>query len=95
MKRKIRLFKNDPFGIKEIFFRLQLDKCMKERVKVRTNALKFYLNTINKIGVPRNDKEMLMLKTLLRNYDERISEFEEDLRYARMYIQEEKENKNE
>ena len=74
--RKLRLFKNDPFGMKEKYFGFRLKHCLRKGVEIRTRALRVYL------------------KKVIKRFDETIVELEENLKYARMYIQEESEGKD-
>lgn len=87
--RTIRLFKNDPFGIKYKMFDVMMHYYFKRVIKNRTKALALYLETANLIGFPTSDKEKEVLKDVINRYDETIQKLEEDLRYARMYIEEE------
>ena len=88
-KTKLRLFKNDPFGIKEKIFRIRLEHHLKISVKVMTKALAGYLNIVNEIGIPRSDREKDLLRKVISGYDDTIQKLEDNLRYARMYISEE------
>ncbi len=88
IKRKTRLFVNDPFGIKERIFRMKLRKCLKDNVQYRTKALGIYLNAMNIIGIPRNEEEKEILVNAVSKYDEALQELENTtLKYARIYIQ--------
>lgn len=87
--RIIRLFKNDPFGIKYKIFNIEMDYYFKKLVKNRTKALALYLETVNLIGTPRDDTEKEMLRDVINRYDETIQELEKYLRYSRMYVEEE------
>lgn len=86
--RTIRLFKNDPFGIKYKIFNIKMDYYFKKIVKNRAKALVLYLETVNLIGIPRDDTEKEMLKDIINRYDETIQELEKYLRYSRMYVEE-------
>lgn len=92
--RKLRLFKNDPFGMKEKYFGFRLKHCLRKGVEIRTRALRVYLNIVNDICIPRDDEEKEILKKVIKRFDETIVELEENLKYARMYIQEESEGKD-
>ena len=87
----MKMFKNDPFGIKYKIFRFKLKYALKASVKLRTKALAIYLNLVNDIGIPRDDEEGELLKKLVSRYDETIQELEQNLRYARSYIKEDNE----
>lgn len=87
-RRKLRLFKNDPFGIKEKYFFYKVKKHIKKGFKIYTKSLKVYLNIVNEIGIPREEKEKEMLRKTVKSYDETISKLEENLKYARIYIEE-------
>lgn len=88
---KMKMFKNDPFGIKYKIFRFKLKHALKASVKLRTKALAIYLNLVNDIGIPRDDEEGELLKKIVSRYDETIQELEQNLRYARSYIKEDNE----
>lgn len=88
-RRKIRLFKNDPFGIKYKMFDVAMNYYFKRIVKNRTKALALYLETANMIGHPADDKEKEVLKDVINRYDNTIQKLEEDMKYPRMYIEEE------
>lgn len=88
-RRKIRLFKNDPFGIKYKMFDVVMHYYFKKIVKNRTKALALYLDTVNIIGIPKDDKEKEVLKDVINRYDNTIQKLEEDMKYPRMYIEEE------
>ena len=90
-KVKLRMFKNDPFGIKWKIFGIRLKHWMKTGIKVRTKALAAYLNIVNDIGIPRDDEEKEFLKKVVGSYDETIQKLEENLRYSRMYIKDDEE----
>lgn len=88
-RRKLRLFKNDQFGLKEIYFKFRLERHIKKGVKIHTKALRTYLNIANKISIPRDEKETEILRKVIKSYDETIIELEKNLEYSRLYIQEE------
>lgn len=88
-RRKLKMFKNDPFGIKYEIFCIRLNYCLKKEIGLRIQALALYLNAINTIGIPRDDEEKILLKEAVRKYDETVNELEEHLRYARMYVEDE------
>lgn len=94
-KRKLRLFKNDPFGIKEKYFKFRVEKAIKDGTKIRTKALRVYLNIVNDICIPRDDEEKEILRKVVKRYDETIAELEKSMKYARLYIGEESEVNNE
>lgn len=94
LRRKLRLFKNDPFGIKEKYFGFRVEHCLRKSVEIRTRALRVYLNIVNDICIPRDDEEKEILRKAVKRFDETIEELEENLKYARMYIQEESEDKD-
>lgn len=87
-RRKLRLFKNDPFGIKEKYFRWRLKVCIRKEIEIRTKGLKLFLTIATEIGIPRNEEEKEMLIKSVKRYDESIAEFEETMKYARLYIEE-------
>lgn len=90
-RRKLRLFKNDPFGIKEKYFGFRIEHCLRKGVEIRTRALRVYLNIANDICHPRDEEEREILKKVIKRFDETIAELEENLKYARLYIEEESE----
>lgn len=94
VRRKLKLFKNDPFGIKEKYFGFRLEHYLRKGVEIRIKALRVYLNIVNDICIPRDDEEKEILRKAIKRFDETISELEENLKYARMYIQEESEGKD-
>lgn len=86
-KAKMRLFKNDPFGIKFKIFDMRLRKCLKEEVVFRGKAIATYLNIVNIIGIPRDDEEKEVLRKAVEEYDKMIQEIDNTtLRYARLYL---------
>lgn len=91
-RRKLRLFKNGPFDIKEKYFRFRLERSIRKGVQIRTRALRVYLNIVNDICIPRDDKEKEILKKVVKRFDETIAELEKNMQYARLYIQEESED---
>lgn len=93
-RRKLRLFKNDPFGIKEKYFGYRLNHCIRKGVGIRTRALRIYLNIVNNICIPRDEEEKEILKKVVKRFDETIAELEKNMGYARLYIQEESEGKD-
>ena len=88
-KRKLRLFKNDPFGLKERYFKWRLKNCIRKGIEIRTNGLKLFLTVATEIGIPRSEEEKEMLRKSVKRYDESIAEFEKTMKYARLYIEEE------
>ncbi len=90
--RKLRIFKNDPFGIKEKYFKWRLERCIRKVSEIRTKALRVYLNIVNDICIPRNYEEKEILKKVIKRYDETITELEKSMKYARLYIKEESED---
>ncbi len=87
--RKIRLFKNDPFRIKEKYFSWKLKYHVRKGTKIRTQALRVYLNIVNDICIPTDDEEKEILKKVIKKYDEAIVELEKNIKYARLYIEKE------
>lgn len=87
-KKKLRLFKNDPFGIKYKLFCIRTDWLMKKGIRVRTKSIATYLYVINAIGIPKDDEQTELLKKAVNGYDKMVQEIENILRYARMYIEE-------
>ena len=85
-KRKLRMFKNDPFGIKYKFFCIRLEWLMKKGIRVRTKSIATYLYVINAIGIPENEEDTEVLKKAINGYDKMVQEVEQTLRYARTYI---------
>ena len=90
-RRKLRLLKNDPFGLKELYFKWMIRRCLEKGIDVHTKALKSYLNIVNSIGTPRTKQETELLKKVIKIYDETIMYLEENLKYARLYIKDESE----
>ena len=87
-RRKLRLFKNDPFSIKEKYFRFRLEHSMRKGVQIRTKALMVYLNIVNDICIPIDEEEKEILRKVVKRFDETIAELEKNMQYARLYIQE-------
>lgn len=85
-KKKLRMFKNDPFGLKWKLFCIRLKWLMKKRIKVRSKSIATYLYVINAIGTPRDESQTDILKRAVDGYDKTIQEIEHSLRYARMYV---------
>lgn len=88
------MFKNDPFGIKEKYFGFRLEHCIRKGVQIQTKALRVYLNIVNDICIPRDDEEKEILRKVVKGFDETITELEKNMQYARLYIQEEREGKD-
>lgn len=87
-KKKLRLFKNDPFGIKYKIFCMRLEWLMKKGIRVRTKSIATYLYVINTICIPEDDEQTELLKKAVNGYDKMVQEIESTLKYARMYIKE-------
>lgn len=85
-KKKLRLFKNDPFGIKYKLFCIRTDWLMKKGIRVRTKSIATYLYVIDAICIPKNEEQTELLKKAVNRYDKMVQEIENTLRYARMYI---------
>lgn len=88
MKKKVSIFKNDPYGIKSKMFNKKLDMHIREGIKVNTNILRRLLLLSHNIGHPETEKERDLLKKVIQTYDETILKLEENLTYARMWTME-------
>lgn len=88
MKSKSSLFKNDPFGIKRKILHYKIEKCIKDEINIRTKYMARLLGLVNKIGIPRTDEETELIRKYIKKYDELVLELDENLKYARMYIEE-------
>lgn len=95
LKRKLRLFKNDPFGVKAWYFDWLLHRSLRRRNKLYTQCLRICLDVIHEIGIPRNDEEAACLKKAVERYEEINAELNDSLRYAKLYIKCKEENDNE
>lgn len=87
-KVKLRLCKNDPFGVKHKIFMLRLERHLKAWININTKAIAVCLNAINVIGIPRDQEEKNVLEKAVTEYDKAISDIEETfLKHARMYLE--------
>ena len=92
-RKKLRLFKNDPFGIKEKYFKWKLEQSIRKGIDIRTKALRVYLYIINDICVPRDKEEQEILKKAISEYDRVIAELEKSIKNERIFAQDESEVK--
>lgn len=75
--------------IKHLKFKFNLFKvkCLNKRiVKNNLKALKLSLYYIDKINIPKNEKENEELKIALALYDETIEKINEDINRCRKYV---------
>lgn len=86
MRRQKGLFKNDSYAIKYKTFRWKLDLHIKKGIKVHTKILSKLLIIANKIGIPRTENDIELMRKIIKTYDETISKLGENLEYARKCV---------
>ena len=87
MKKKMRLFKNDRFGIKEKIFNIRIRKSLKDCADINSRIINLTVRGIDSIGIPRTDDEVERLRTYVAAYDKSITELETHVKYARLYLE--------
>lgn len=92
MKKRISLFKNDPYGIKYKLFSWRLDRHIKSEIKVYTRCLRGLLLISLKMGIPVTKEEADLLREVINSYDDIVKKLEGLLKYKRPYIEEDVEN---
>lgn len=88
--KKLHVFKNDPLNIKWKLYNWQISRIFRKLVKANLRVMEVAQYEINAIGIPENNEEMEELKHCLSIYDKAIQDLEKFLKYARMYVKEEK-----
>lgn len=83
MKKRISLFKNDPYGIKYKIFSWRLDRYIKSEIKVYTKCLRGLLLISLKMGIPTTKEEADVLRKVINSYDDTIEKLERLLTYKR------------
>ena len=64
----------------------KLNRAYKNKIKFTIKTLKFYIYTMNKIGIPTNKSENEILKMFLASYDKMIESLNQDINRYRNYI---------
>ena len=96
MKKKFSLFKNDPFGIKQMIFDKKIHWLRIRSIKLYLSCMKNYQLILYKIGIPKTEQEIKIVKKILNDYDECLNKLEKNLKYTRLYVNDfEKESKTE
>lgn len=86
MKKRMRLFKNDRFGIKARIFKLKLSNSLKEHANISCKLVNIAIKAIDNIGIPTTDKDIERLRKYVDIYDNSIAELEKHVKYARIYL---------
>ena len=90
MGRKWRIFRspfrNDPFGLKWKWFSFRLDRHINDTVKFRLKAMRTMHRIANRIGVPRDEEEVALLRKVVTSYDEQVMKLEEIMSHYRDYV---------
>lgn len=87
MKKKMRLFKNDRFDIKEKIFNIRIRKSLKDFADINSRIINLTVRGIDSIGIPRTDDEVERLRKYVDAYDKSIAELETHIKYARLYLE--------
>ena len=86
-KKKLHMFKNDPFDIKYRIFNIRMKLLIKKSIKLRTKQLSHLLELIDIIGHPTDNEELELLKSVTKKYDQSIKDIEQKhVARAREYI---------
>lgn len=76
-KKKLHMFKNDPFDIKYKIFNIRMKLLIKKNIKLRTKQLAYLLELIDIIGYPNDNEEVELLRWVIEKYDKSIKDIEQ------------------